>query len=76
MAQPIFTNKALYQMKQLGLSESSVLNAYNSGTYEKGTYSDLAIKKYPGSEVGVAYIKDKLSGNYIITNVWARNNRR
>lgn len=35
MGNIIFTNKALTKMKDLGLSESYVLDAFNSGAIEK-----------------------------------------
>jgi hypothetical protein len=73
----IFTNKALSKMKDLGLSESYVLDAFNSGTVEKWSTGGghNSVKKYTDYEIGVAWTTDP-QGKYIITSVWKRNNRR
>lgn len=77
MKNTIFTNKALSKMKDWGLSESVILDVFNSGTVEGwstgGGYN--SIKKYNGYEIGVAWIQDE-KGAYIITSVWKRDNRR
>ncbi len=77
MTNTIFTNKALSKMKDVGLSESLVLDAFNSGIVEKwstgGGYN--SVKKYNGYEIGVAWLRDE-KGAYIITSVWKRDNRR
>lgn len=71
----IFTNRALQKMKALGLSESTVMDAYNHGQSEESSYGGWnAIKKYPGYEIGVYYNRDK-DGKYKIISVWKRNRR-
>jgi hypothetical protein len=77
MGNIIFTNKALTKMKDLGLSESYVLDTFNSGTIEKWSVGrgNNSIKKYNGYEIGVAWIRDE-EGSYVITSVWKRVNRR
>ena len=72
----IFTNRALSKMKQWQLSESQVLDAYNSGDVEKSKFGGWnAIKKYQGYEIGVYYVKDGQTGQYKIVSVWKRNRR-
>jgi len=77
MGNVIFTNKALTKMKDLGLSESYVLDTFNSGAIEKWSVGggNNSIKKYNGYEIGVAWIRDE-KGSYVITSVWKRVNRR
>ena len=72
---PIFTNNALRKMRQFRLSESTVLNAFNSGVVEKkpGGVSN-SIKKYQGYEIGVMWKQDQ-RGAYVILSVWSRNRR-
>lgn len=73
---PIFTNNALAKMKNLGLSEGAVLDAFNSGQTEASKFGGwLAVKKYPGYEIGVHYNKNQ-QGAWIIISVWKRDNRR
>jgi hypothetical protein len=77
MTTPIFTNKALRKMSEYGLSEGTVLDAYNTGSVEKWSNGKgyNSVKKYPGYEIGVAYFSD-IKGVYRITSVWKRTNRR
>jgi hypothetical protein len=80
MSKPIFTNKAILQMSQLGLSEPQILDTFNTGDYEEWSIklTDVkgynSVKKYAGYEIGVAYIQDK-SRVYKITSVWKRERR-
>jgi hypothetical protein len=74
----IFTNNALTKMKGWGLSEAEVLDTFNQGQTEwDASYQQWkAIKKYPGREVGVSYLQKSDTGQWVITSVWKRNNRR
>lgn len=74
---PIFTNKALKKMKQWGLSEGQVLDAFNSGRTERANFPGgrwSAIKKYSGYEIGVNYDRAP-DGRYKIITVWKRRRR-
>lgn len=77
MSNTVFTNKALSKMKDFGLSESQVLDVFNTGSLERWTTGSghNSIKKYNGYEIGVAWLQDE-KGNYILTSVWKRDNRR
>lgn len=71
----IFTNNALNKMKALGLSETLVLDVYNTGASEKSNIGGFnAIKKFLGYEIGVYYIRDE-RGVYKIVSVWKRARR-
>lgn len=71
----IFTNHALKKMQALGLSESLVLDVYNTGQSEESNIGGFnAIKKFPGYEIGVYYNRDN-RGVYKIISVWKRNRR-
>ena len=67
-------------MSQLGLSETQILDTFNTGAYEEWSIklTDAkgynSVKKYSGYEIGVAYIQDK-NGVYKITSVWKRERR-
>lgn len=73
---PIFTNLALKRMRQHGLSEAEVLDAFNHGQVEKVNWGGgkNAVKKYSGYEVGVNYGRRK-DGRYVIISVWKRGRR-
>lgn len=68
-----FPGKTILLMKDLGLSESSVLDVFNHGEVIHG--KDGMIKKYSGYEIGLFYARDNISGEYIITYVWKRDRR-
>lgn len=71
----IFTNNALSKMRALGLSEAIILDVYNTGASEKSDIGGFnAIKKFPGYEIGVYYIRDD-RGIYKIVSVWKRDRR-
>lgn len=71
----IFTNRVLRDMRKLGLSESLVLSIFNSGEVEKSKIGGFnVVKKFPGYEIGVYYIRDK-EGRYKIVTVWKRDRR-
>lgn len=63
-------------MKKQGLSETIVLDTFNTGQTEKSYYGGRwnAIKKYHGYEIGVNY-NQKQSGQYVIVSVWKRGRR-
>lgn len=64
-------------MASFGLSESAVLDTYNKGSVKKWTngVGYNSVRKYNGYEIGVAWVTDP-KGNYLITSVWKRDNRR
>ena len=71
----IITNNALKKGAGWGLSEASIMDAFNNGQTEKksgGVYN--AVKKYPGYEVGVMYKQDD-RGVFVILSVWKRDRR-
>lgn len=75
MASPHFPKKTLDKMRNAGLSESDVLDAYNSGEHSKtSTDSHMMTKRYQsyGYEVGLFYITDNFTGRNVITHVWKR----
>lgn len=63
-------------MADFGLSESQVVDAFNSGTVEawSNRAGFNAVKKYLNYEIGVAYFRDN-RGIYKITSVWKRDRR-
>lgn len=72
----IFTNNALKKMKDIGLSESKVIEVYSTGEDRKYGDSKIKQKKYLGYEIGVIYSFDKVNSQPIIVSVWQRTNRR
>lgn len=76
MSNIIFTNKALSKMSSFGLSETTILDAYNNGVVEKWTngVGFNSVKKYNGYEIGVSYFQNE-KGIYMITSVWKRSKR-
>ena len=75
----IWTNNALEKLKELGLSEEYVLDAFKKGQVEKtggkGNYGRWnAVKKYRGYEIGVNYDR-RPDGRWVIISVWKRNRR-
>lgn len=72
MASVFFPPKTIKTMAKLGLSESSVLDVFNKGE-PKGRNG--IVKKYSGYEIGLFYVRDKQTGEYIITYVWKRERR-
>ena len=77
MDSPVFTNKALVLIGQLGIAEALVLEVFNKGAIQKWTngVGFNSVKKYTGYEIGVAWFRDQ-KGVYRITSVWKRENRR
>ncbi len=71
----IFTNNALNKMRQLCLSEASVMEAFNNGNTERPSFGGYnAIRKLPGREIGVHYDRNQ-TGEGVIISVWMRNRR-
>lgn len=63
------------KVKALGLSEASVMDAFNNGTQATIGSGKAMIKKYQGYEIGVFYSRNQKTGEYIITHVWKRDRR-
>lgn len=73
MANPFIPPKTISKMKNLGISESSVLDVFNNGdvrTLPSGMKA--MVRKYNGYEVGVGYVTDSRTGEYVIVAVWKR----
>ena len=71
----IFTNKALEKMTKLSLSESLVMDVFNTGETEASKIGGWnAVKKFSGQEIGVYFIRDE-RGVYKIVSVWKRERR-
>lgn len=76
MAAPFFPPKTISKMKNLGISESSVLDVFNTGeakTLPSGMKA--MVKKYNGYEIGVGYTSDSNTGEYVVVAVWKRERR-
>lgn len=76
MATPFIPSKTIAKMKALGVSETYVLDAFNSGepkTLPSGMKA--VVKKYNGYEIGVGYTTRTNTGEYIIVAVWKRERR-
>lgn len=67
------TNKAYREMAKYGLSEGTVMDAYNNGVVEwvQSGRVGKSIRYYSGYEVGVFYVMNE-NGDWIITAVWER----
>ena len=67
-----FTNKALSKMKSWGVSERQVWDVFTKGaTIKDGMLS----RTYNGYEIGIAYGRDKRTGQYVIFSAWKRSRR-
>jgi len=64
MAQPFIPPKTAGLIRSLGITESRVLDVYNTGIKREG--EDKIYKKYPSNTIQVSYIKGD-SGEFIIT---------
>jgi len=62
-----FTNKAISKMKYWGLSESQVWDVFSKGASIK---DGIMTRTYNGYEIGIAYGRDKRTGQYIIFSAW------
>ncbi len=73
MKLPIFPPKTLSKMKNLGISESQIIDVFNNGQYTvDDSGSKMAIKKVAGCEIGCLYDQNIRTGAYTITAVWKR----
>ena len=73
---PFFPPKVIEKMKNLGIAEWQVLDAFNNGEYKTlASGMKVAVKKFNGFEIGAGYTQDKNSGEYIITTVWKHERR-
>ena len=61
-------------MKQHGLSESQVLDAYNTGAIDKWRNFNVSVKKYSGYEIRVFWNRSQ-RGKTIIVSVNKRARR-
>lgn len=76
MPSPFIPPKTINKMKSLGISESYVLDVFNNGESKMLPSGMRAmIKKYSGYEIGVGYIQDSVTGEYVIVAVWKRERR-
>ena len=60
-------------MAQFGLSEGIVTDVFNHGSQVK---SNMMVKKFSGYEVGLLFGRHRETGQYMVTTVWKRDNRR
>ncbi len=67
-----FTNKALSKMKDWGLSEKQVWDVFSNGAVVQ---DGIMTRTYNGYEIGIAYGRDKRTGQYIIFSAWKRQRR-
>lgn len=75
MATPHFPKKTLDKMRNSGISESDILDTFNSGEhFTTSTGSHMMVKRYQsyGYEIGLYYVIDNFSGRPVITHVWKR----
>lgn len=73
---PVFTNNALKRMEKWSLGESSVLDVWQNGeevTLPSGIKG--MVRKYSSYEIGLTYVRDEHSGEWLITSVWQRARR-
>jgi len=76
MVLPFFPQKTIQRMRDLGLSESQVLDVFNTGTYETSENgTKMAVKKFSGYEIGLFYDQSGKTGQYTIIRVWKRERR-
>ncbi len=75
MASPFVTFSVIQKLKNLGLSESTLMDVFNHGEYKKFNDADTMVKKYTGFEVGLFYKQNPQTGEYVITHVWKRERR-
>ena len=67
-----FTNNAISKMKYWGVSETQVWDVFSKGASVK---DGILTRKYNGYEIGIAYGRDKRTGQYIIFSAWKRQRR-
>ena len=67
-----FTKNFQGKASQWGLSEADALDVYHWGAPSK---ENMMVKKYNGYEIGVYYLKDKSTGQTVITSIWKRDRR-
>ena len=67
-----FTNKAINKMKYWGLSETQVWDVFTKGA---SVQDGIMTRTYNGYEIGIAYGRDKRTGQYIIFSAWKRQRR-
>jgi len=67
-----FTNKAISKMKYWGLSEAQVWDVFSKGASIK---EGIMTRTYNGYEIGIAYGRDKKTGQYVIFSAWKRQRR-
>jgi hypothetical protein len=66
-----FTRNALKKMEEWHLSENDVKDVfYHGGVIVK---HNMMVKKYNGYEIGLYYLQDKQTGQFIITTAWKRD---
>ncbi len=67
-----FTSKAISKMKYWGLSETQVWDVFSKGEVVQ---DGIMTRTYNGYEIGIAYGRDKRTGQYIIFSAWKRPRR-
>ena len=68
--------KTIKKMANLGLSESAVLDVFNKGEQKVSrTGAKMMVKKFSGYEIGLYYVQNKNTGEYVVTTVWKRDRR-
>lgn len=75
MAAPHFPKATLDKMRKRGISESDILDTFNSGEYHhnsKGFHTMEKRYESSGYLIGLYYVLDNSTGRPVITAVWKR----
>jgi hypothetical protein len=67
-----FTRKCIRRMQAWSLSEADITDVFRHGELVS---ENMQVRKYSGCEIGMYYVRDKRSGNYIVTAVRKRERR-
>ncbi|MBI4129931.1 hypothetical protein HY468_01295 [Candidatus Roizmanbacteria bacterium] len=71
---PFIPPKTIAKMKELGIVESTLLDLFHHGERRNATIDQgMMVKKYSGYEVGLFYVRNAKTGEYVITGVWKRD---
>lgn len=74
MKVPFFPSKTIEKMRILGVSESQIVDVFNTGDYKTSENgSKMAIKRISNFELGCFYDQNSKTGEYVITGVWKRD---
>ncbi len=76
MSTPFIPPATIAKMASLGLSEAQVLDVFAHGEQKTAAGGGtMMVKKYNGYEVGLFYVRNGVTGEYVITTVWKRDRR-